>query len=242
MEEISQIKKVNVAQETFKVILNMIMEGKWKEGEKIPSENEFKDMLGVSRHTVRAALNNLNMLGIVETKQGDGNYVKFVGVGLYIDLLIPYLFINENNIDVIMEFREGIEAVTARYAAQRATKEDIQQLGMKLQRCTEVTDDMDNYLVADFDFHYSIAKISKNDLLLQSMYVVKKYCFEALSKYLTRTISVDGTHWHEKIFESIRNHDPNEASSYMNQHILRVMQMLQQDDNKTANRTLFNGN
>jgi len=234
MNEVDQIKKVNVGQETFKVILNMIMQGRWKEGEKIPSENEFKDMLGVSRHTVRAALNNLNMLGIVETRHGDGNYVKFVGIGLYIDMLIPYLFINEENIDVIMEFREGIETVTARYAAMRATDEEIETLRDKLEKCAQVADDIERYLEADFDFHYTIAKFSKNDLLLQSMYVVKKYCFEALAKYLTKTISNDGTQRHRKVFDAIASHDPDAAANHMNDHIMRVMDMLQENAQKES--------
>lgn len=225
MNDVDQIKKVNVGQETFKVILDMIMQGRWKEGERIPSENEFKDMLGVSRHTVRAALNNLNMLGIVETRHGDGNYIKFVGIGLYIDLLIPYLFINEENIDVIMEFREGIETVTARYAAERATPKDIEILRQKMIKCTEVTN-VEQYLVADFDFHYMIAKMSGNDLLLQSMFVIKKYCFGALAKYLTKENSDDGPERHQKIFDCIVSHDADMAARHMNEHIIRVMDML----------------
>jgi len=225
-EQITQIKKVNVGQETFKVILKMIMSGKWKQGEKIPSENEFKDMLGVSRHTVRAALNNLNMLGIVETRQGDGNYLKFMGIGLYMDFLIPYLFINEENINTIMEFREGIESITARYAALRATPADIEDLKEKLEKCNRTIDDVENYLAADFDFHYAIAKISKNDLLIQSMYVVKKYCFEALTKYVNKAISVDGTKRHKGIFKAISEHNPDEAEDHMNKHILKVIEMI----------------
>ena len=42
----------------------------------------------------------------------------------------------------------------------------------KLEKCVGVTDDIERFLEADFDFHYTIAKFSKNDLLLQSMYVV----------------------------------------------------------------------
>ena len=226
VNDVTQIKKVNVGQETFKVILKMIMEGQWKEGEKIPSENEFKDMLGVSRHTVRAALNNLNMLGIVETRHGDGNYMKFIGIGLYMDMLIPYLFINGDNIDAIMEFREGIETATARYAAKRCTDEEIAILYDKMGKCTLATNDVYKYLEADFDWHYTIAKFSGNDLLLQSMYVVKKYCFEALSKYITSAISHEGTQHHKKIFDAIAEHNSDIAAKYMNEHINYVMEML----------------
>ena len=226
IEEFGQIKKVNVGQETFKIILKMIMSGKWKQGEKIPSENEFKDMLGVSRHTVRSALNNLQMLGMVETRQGDGNYIKFIGIGLYMDFLIPYLFINEENINTIMEFREGIESITARYAALRATPEEIADLEKKLEKCNKVTNNVKEYLTADFNFHYAIAKMTKNDLLIQSMYVVKKYCYEALVKYVDKAISIDGTRRHRGILKAIQEHDPDAAEDHMNKHILKVIEMI----------------
>lgn len=222
-EQIEQIKKVNVGEETFRAILRMIMQGDWEVGKKLPSENEFKDMLGVSRHTVRAALNNLNMLGLVETRHGDGNYLKAVGIGLYMDILIPYLVVNEKNIDMIMEFRQGIEISAARYAAMRATDEDIAMLQEKLDICNRSINDIDHYLAVDLDFHYTIAQISKNDLLVQSMYVVKNYCFGALTNFVTKEISTDSVSKHIAIFDAIREHDTEQAAQCMNDHITGVI-------------------
>ena len=119
-DSIPKVPKVNVSKTTFDILFRNIMDGTWKTGEKIPSENELKNSLMVSRHTIRSAIANLNMLGILETRQGDGNYVRETGIGLYIDFLIPYLMINTANVSQIIEFREAIEISVARLpAAQR---------------------------------------------------------------------------------------------------------------------------
>ena len=86
-DSIPKVPKVNVSKTTFDILFRNIMDGTWKTGEKIPSENELKNSLMVSRHTIRSAIANLNMLGILETRQGDGNYVRETGIGLYIDFL-----------------------------------------------------------------------------------------------------------------------------------------------------------
>lgn len=217
-----QIKRVNVSEETFKSILNMIMNEEWQSGQKLPSENELKDMLGVSRHTVRSALNNLNMLGIVETRHGDGNYVKSIGMGLYMNLLIPHLLINDKNLDVIMEFRQGIEIMTARCAALRATDEDIKLLKNKYELC-ERSLKQDNYLEVDLDFHYTIAQVSKNDLLIQSMYVVKNFCFGAMVDFVNNEFSSHSFTFHNKILDAIIAHDADLAGQYMNNHMKNII-------------------
>ena len=73
------------------------------------------------------------MLGILETRQGDGNYVRETGIGLYIDFLIPYLMINTANVSQIIEFREAIEISVARLAARRATEENLEDIRQKLE-------------------------------------------------------------------------------------------------------------
>lgn len=226
MAELTQIRKVNVSQATFNTLLDMVMDGTWKQGQKIPSENELKDMLAVSRHTVRAAINNLNMLGILETRQGDGNYVKANGIGLYMDFLIPHLFISKKDLESIIEFRESIEATIARYAALRATEDDIKTIHQKLVLCEGYCNNLEQYLVADFDFHYAIAEASKNVLLIQCMYIVKKHYFPAVNKYFDADIALDGTSRHRLIFEAIEKHDSDKASQHMDEHIRSILQKI----------------
>lgn len=226
---ITKIQKVNLSQATFEKLLDKIMDGTWKQGEKIPSENELKDLLGVSRHTVRSAINNLNMLGLLETRQGDGNYVKATGVALYIDVLIPHIFVANTDVVKIMEFRESIESTAARYAASRATEDEIKQIEKKMILCEEKSFDLDNYLTFDFDFHLAIAEASKSDLIIQSMYVIKKYCFSATSEYFDQELTLDGTRrYHRAIYNAIVSRDPDLACEIMGNHVRSIIKKIKE--------------
>lgn len=234
MEERTMIKPLerqNIADEVFRQMFDLLMKGQWDEGEKLPSENELKDMFGVSRNTIRAALNRLNLLGIVETRRGEGNYVKKIGVGLYMNSLIPYIFLNENDIFTIMEFRKGIEIQSALLASQRATDEDIEEIREALTMCQMNSEDLDNYMTRDMTFHLAIAKASKNDLIFQAMSIIKNYCYAELQNFVTPSIRDKSCEYHQKIFESIQRHEPEEANKLMCDHLTDVYSQIEQDHN-----------
>ncbi len=224
--DIQKIQKVNVSQATFDIILGKIMDGTWKQGEKIPSENELRLMLGVSRHTIRSAITNLNMLGILQTRRGDGNYVKGTGVALYIDFLLPYLFASKMDVCKILEFRESVESTATRYTALRMTNEDLKNIEAKMHLCEQHTESAE-YPEYDFDFHLAIAEASKSDLLIQSMYIVKKYCFAAIREYFNDTLVNEGAHLHHlRIFEALSNRDADSASEAMGNHIRSIIRFI----------------
>lgn len=218
-----RVPKVNVTKTTFDILFRNIMDGNWKVGEKIPSENELKNTLMVSRHTIRSAIANLNMLGIIESRQGDGNYVKAAGIGLYIDFLIPYLMINQSNISQIIEFRKCIEVGAAKYAALRATEEDLQLIGDKLDACNENQHNTDLYPQCDMEFHVAIAQASQNDLLLQSMNVIKQYCFDAIKEYFNEGLAEEGATCHQEIYTALLRHDSVAAQEHMAKHMDNIL-------------------
>jgi GntR family transcriptional repressor for pyruvate dehydrogenase complex len=223
VNSIPQIPKISVAKATFDFLLSNIMHGTWKRGEKIPSENELRVSLNVSRHTIRQAIANLNMLGILETKQGDGNYVRQVGVGLYADFLLPDLIFNKDSVAQIVEFRESIEVASAYYAALRATDEDLKQIKEKMEICVEKRHDITNYPSYDLDFHTAIAAASKNELLYQSLSVIKKHCFDAIREYFDSSLAEQGADCHQKIYDAILHRDADAAKAHMWQHMKNIL-------------------
>ncbi len=75
MAKLQKIKVESLRSQVYMQLKNQLMAGVWKVGEKLPSENELCASLGVSRVTVRAAIQQLEILGLVETRHGDGNFV-----------------------------------------------------------------------------------------------------------------------------------------------------------------------
>lgn len=218
--------RVSVVKTTFDYLLSNILNGTWKPGDKIPSENELRITLNVSRHTIRQAIANLSMLGILETKQGDGNYVQQVGIGLYADFLLPHLIFNKNNVSQLFEFREAVEVEAAYYAALRATDEDIRQIEEKFRICEENRHDTENYPSYDMAFHTAIALASKNDLLRQSLSVIEKHCFDAIVDYFDSSLAEQGSGAHQKIFEAIVKRDADAAKAHMMQHMQYIFTKL----------------
>ena len=219
---LQRIPGVSVVKTTFDYLLSNILNGTWKHGDKIPSENELRVILNVSRHTIRQAIANLNMLGILESRQGDGNYVQEVGIGLYADFLIPHLLFNKNNISQLIEFREAVEISAAYYAALRATEDDLKQIEEKFRICEENKHDTQNYPSFDMDFHLAIAVASKNELLRQSLSVIEKNCFDAIKGYFDASLAEQGVGCHQKIYEAIVRRDADSAKAYMMQHMQNI--------------------
>ena len=115
---IQPIEKKNVADEVFEKMLNMIIEGDWKKGEMIPSENELREAFTVSRSTVRQAVQRLSALGIVRSRQGKGTYVEQVDTSFYLNLLIPSLMLSGGDSISILEFTKSIQVECVRIVSQ----------------------------------------------------------------------------------------------------------------------------
>ena len=118
----------NITDSVYRKILEQIIAGTYRPGDRIPTENELKEAFNVSRNTIRAALNRLNTLGILETRRGDGTYVCKPSMGMYINSFIPAMLINEDSFLEILEFRRAIEIAAARMAAAKADESDIKAL------------------------------------------------------------------------------------------------------------------
>ena len=79
------LDKQSVPEQIFEMLKNEIIVGEYAVGDKIPSETELCKLLNASRVSVRTALHKLSVLGIIETRLGDGNYVKEFDFKEYID-------------------------------------------------------------------------------------------------------------------------------------------------------------
>lgn len=111
------IKKVNLVDEVYKKLKEKIVSGDWEAGQKIPSENELSEKYGVSRNTIRNAIQKLKGLNLIETRQGQGTFLKKDLNSSIISNIIPGMIFNDNEILDVLEFRSVIEKENARLAA-----------------------------------------------------------------------------------------------------------------------------
>ena len=145
-----------------------LLEGVWKTGEKIPSENELCESFGVSRVTVRAAIQQLEILGLVETKHGGGTFVKDFSSISAMNAFHPIMQINKNqDVITVLEYRKIIEKGTIGLAVPKLTEKDIEFLEETYETMKGCTDDAEKHAKADHLFHYRIAQIARNPIIMK---------------------------------------------------------------------------
>jgi GntR family transcriptional repressor for pyruvate dehydrogenase complex len=217
------IKPKKVSAQIAEQIRSSILAGEFKPGDKLPPERELAEMFGVSRPSVREALNMLAAAGMLESYQGGGTVVKSLvetGVGNPLSELIRLE--QARALDVI-EVRKGMEAWTAYYAAQRAGAEDVRKLG-------EIVENMRRNLGMrpsedlDANFHIIIAKATHNVVwlhLMQSFYEALKVFQQSVWRavYLTDEDHRILYEHHRAIYEAIRDKDAEGARTAMLQHL-----------------------
>ena len=104
----------NAADTVYHEILKQIGSGEYPKGSRLPSENELCQKYGVSRITIRSALQRLLALGLVETKIGGGTYIKDAAMAAAeFNEMIPFIVLDSRDLWEMLEFRQGIEAMAS---------------------------------------------------------------------------------------------------------------------------------
>jgi GntR family transcriptional repressor for pyruvate dehydrogenase complex len=223
---IQPIKKANISEQVFEQLKQQLLLGEWKQGEKIPSENELAAAFGVSRVTVRQALQKLTVLGLIETRLGEGSFVKEVKLGVHMNTLIPMAYLGEQSLFEVLEFRQVVEVKTAELAAKRATEQDIEELQRIYQQMVEYKDDSRKFSEADLDFHLKIAEITNNSLIIETQNIIKDVLSVTMQRIVSERGNTGGLHYHKMLLEAIREHDSEKAREIMAKHVDDTYEMM----------------
>jgi GntR family transcriptional regulator, transcriptional repressor for pyruvate dehydrogenase complex len=210
---IKKIARDSVADQVYDQLKGNIVQGVWQPGEKIPSENQLVSLFGVSRASIRMAIQKMTTLGLLESKVGDGTYVKADGPGAYVKELVSFGLKPQDQIE-IMEFRKALETEALRLAAERATDEDLAELEAIHLRAREAhkKKDIKTYFNEDLQFHTQIFKMSKNsifattiqnlqDMLFPHFYTMARDFFE------TFHVPSDKEDKHTVILDALKRRD-----------------------------------
>lgn len=216
---IKQIKKKNISTEIFDQIKDNIVSGEWKPGDKIPPENELGKLLGVSRVSVRAALQKLSVLGLLTTRHGEGTFVSDLSPDMYMNSLIPVLALDETQILEVLEFRKIIEVESVKLAAQRATDEDIRKLEEIVLTMKESKYDPERFAKEDMFFHETLVNTAKNSILSKVNSIIRDILLSQQIKIQEIMGPTLALKYHPAILEAVVKGDPELASRLMGEHI-----------------------
>lgn len=216
---LNPVRNTKVYEVIMEQIKDIVKKGELKSGDKLPSERELADKLEVSRTSVREALKALTMLGLIESKHGEGNFIKSnFEDSLLEPLSILFLLIGSKNEDII-ELRRIIEPEAAALAAKNIKGPELVELKIIMN---ELNDCLDVEASAELDkkFHYKIAQASGNHLISTIMFSISSL----IEKYIDSSHIHDMNKQvvklqHEEIYMALESQDPKRASECVKKHL-----------------------
>ena len=218
-------KKDTISDTIYNDILEAVGNGTYAVGERLPSENVLKDRYGVSRNTIRLVLNRLCALGVVETRRGDGSFVRGVGSNMTLNMLAPQLLFESHNAVNILELRKAVEVYAVRLAAMRATEEDIVRIRSSLKQMQKSMHDIARFEKADTEMHLQIARATGNEMFGSIMEIIHQVLAKEMTTlFLNQDQNKDSYFYHNAILDCIELHKPDEASYLMEKHISMVIE------------------
>lgn len=217
------MQRVLVSDEIIEQIKNLILEGKLRPGDQLPSETKMASQMKVGRSTIREALKVLIHLGFIERK----NKVAVISDRIK-EKLSPHdiveRFKNQRNILEMIEFRKIVEPNMASLAAIRSDKTDVSLLQRDVSAMTESIDEPEVFLKHDHHFHLHIAQGAKNQILIEVIQGIQ-HILEKTQGHIIRkstTISPRSLEFHRNIFNAIKKSKPEVARKQMYEHLLDI--------------------
>lgn len=216
------IKNAKIYEQVIEQIKEMIRNGTLKKGDKLPSERELTVELGVSRSSIREALRSLEIIGLLESRQGEGNFIRNSFDEALIEPLSIMFMLNESSPLQIFELRQLLEIEIAKLAATKIKKEQITDL-TKMIKDMRKTQDEEEKVKLDKQFHYLIANASGNNLIINILFAIS-CIMDRFIKEARRTILLDEKEeiihiQHSDILTALESGDENMASKAMKEHM-----------------------
>jgi len=203
----------------------LILSGKIPVGGRIPPERELAELWGLSRSSVRDALKQLSLQGLIERRPGRGTIVV-EKVNQFGDTLMELLNDDQHELLQVMEVRTVIEPSVAARAAQRARPADLDELAHVLG---EMSERVSTKRMAELDrsFHLSIARAAGNPLLASLLERVGEIVDRSPHELLqTRSEHLTTVSEHTAIFQALCARDPEAAEAAAIAHLESVQQQI----------------
>ena len=225
-------------------ILHMIKTGEYKAGSRLPSERTITEQMGVSRPSLREAISALQIVGILESRPGDGTYVATpIATEDIMHRAISVLEEGDSPFE-FMEARKAMEIGAVRLAIKVASDSDLAALKEAWEeKCIRGRrGDLDDYQRYGKEFHLAIARATKNrvietitdkllDMIIQPLWVNmrREYFLKDLSR-IEQMLDI-----HDRIVKAIFKRDRDEAVHAVEIHYdIQIEQVYNQNDENHA--------
>jgi GntR family transcriptional repressor for pyruvate dehydrogenase complex len=226
---------MNLQKKNYEILADelrrIIDSGVIKPGDKLVTIDRLAVQYRVGRSTVREALSHLKALGLVESRQGGGTYVKKPGLEKA-DVLGP-LQTSNAELTQVLQVRKILEVGAAELAAKHCTEQDVEELGKIIEQMKDAVGNEEISQIYDTNFHLAIARASRNPILETMMAHISAAIYRTIQDsrklwlYSAKDTAGKLFEEHRKLFEAIRDGDAKAAAATMTKHLTQVETALQ---------------
>jgi len=211
------------AEHVVAYVRRLIEAGDLRSGQRLPAERELATRTGVSRPSVRGALQSLVAIGVVETRHGAGTFVAAGPPTLGSEPLRFLAALHGFTDAEMFESRRVLEVGVVGLAAERATSDDRAAIADAVTEGFASLGDPLAFLVHDITFHRAVAAASGNPILASLVEMVSALFYEQrrLTAGRARDLATPAQQ-HRKIYQAIRARDRDRAEAAMNEHLRRA--------------------
>jgi GntR family transcriptional repressor for pyruvate dehydrogenase complex len=218
------IRRVPIVQQVVSSIKEYIFSNAVQEGDKLPTEKQLCENLGVGRGTIREALRILEATGFVEFKPGRGAFVLRTKE-IDTEDIIEWFSEHEVEVKDFNEVRLAIEPLAVKLAIQRCTDEDIAnivQIHKKFVNAIKAND-ISQIVIYDEEFHNAIVEYSRNKLLIS----INKKINSFLKDFRCKTFFIpenaqNAISPHQEVLNAFINRNVEDGEKSIIQHLKYV--------------------
>ena len=223
-----EVKNPKAYEVVIDSIKDMVFKRELKKGDKLPTERELAESLKVSRTSVREAIRALEIIGLVESKQGAGNYIKNDFATSLFEPLSVMFMLQESSPKDIFQLREVLELECCRLAAKNIKDYELDRLLSIISEMKE-TDSEERSSNLDKEFHSLITTTSRNKLIINVLNVVSKLIEISIKEYRSQIIDLFKNdrklvETHESIYLALRSRDEEKIIKAMEEHYILIKQ------------------
>lgn len=217
-------KKSSAVDVVIENIKRLILTKQLLPGDRLPNEMELAKNLGVSRGSVREAMNKFSAFGIINVKQGDGTYIATsMGDSLFDPLLFSFILARPD-LEELAEFRQIMEIEVVKLIIKNADETDIQKIKNAHLEMSKMIDDSEFNPIAlskiDLKFHAALGSATKNKLVEKTYEFIVKFFEPSIEKtHQKQKYGINAFNIHTQILEALSEKNIDKATKAIKKSI-----------------------
>jgi GntR family transcriptional repressor for pyruvate dehydrogenase complex len=219
----NNIKRISTVERIVENLINLIKKRSLQMGDKLPSERQLCEIIGVSRPILREALKALQVMNIIDIRQGAGAYVKSLEPEDVVEHLDIVFHLDSSLYRDLYEARKVLEAALAGMAARNISESEIEAITENVRQAAINIGDEQIFLERDLELHEMIMKAAGNRVIPIFMQSINKLSMLLRKQSNNQPLIRHNTmHDHELIIKALKSRSPEGAAHAMEQHIDNV--------------------